>query len=226
MQMNLTRGFGVIAFANHVEAPLHPCAIVLYAMRVLHAQSAGVPLPSPAPTPDPARVERASDYLGTYRSGNSVLRIAAQGDGLSLLDGATTSTLYPRDTDQFWSDDPRFATYLLVFGRDARKRVVEMTYGSQWYPNAEYQGPRNFAYPKEWNAFVGRYENVYLGQPYITRAVIVKDRLTLDGVTPLRPLRNGSFAMSSSMVRFDTYAGGQTQRLIFDDARLYRIDLP
>ena len=29
MQMNLTRGFGAIAFANLVEAPLHPCAIVL-----------------------------------------------------------------------------------------------------------------------------------------------------------------------------------------------------
>ncbi|MFZ0363834.1 MAG: serine hydrolase domain-containing protein, partial [Candidatus Cybelea sp.] len=29
MQMNLTHGFGVIAFANLVEAPLHPCAIVL-----------------------------------------------------------------------------------------------------------------------------------------------------------------------------------------------------
>ncbi|MGB8909386.1 MAG: serine hydrolase domain-containing protein, partial [Candidatus Cybelea sp.] len=31
MQINLTRGFGAIAFANLVEAPLHPCAIVLYA---------------------------------------------------------------------------------------------------------------------------------------------------------------------------------------------------
>ncbi|MFY9738590.1 MAG: serine hydrolase domain-containing protein [Candidatus Cybelea sp.] len=46
MQVNLTRGFGAIAFANLVEAPLHPCAIVLYAMRVLRAQSRGEPLPS------------------------------------------------------------------------------------------------------------------------------------------------------------------------------------
>ena len=49
--MNLTRGFGVIAFANLVEAPLHPCAIVLYAMHVLRAQSAGEPLPAPPPPP-------------------------------------------------------------------------------------------------------------------------------------------------------------------------------
>lgn len=226
MQMNLTRGFGVIAFANHVEAPLHPCAIVLYAMQVLRARDAGEPLPVPKPTPDPAHVEHAGDYVGTYRSGNSVLRVTAQGDRLSLVDGATTSTLYPRDTDQFWSDDPRFGAYLLAFGRDAHKRVVEVTYGSQWYPNAEYRGPREFSHPKAWDAYVGRYENVYLGQPYITRALIVKNRLTFDGVAPLQPLPGGAFALGSSIVRFDTYAGGQTQRLLLDDSRLYRLDLP
>ncbi|HKE36632.1 MAG TPA: serine hydrolase, partial [Candidatus Baltobacteraceae bacterium] len=226
MQMNLTRGFGVIAFANHVEAPLHPCAIVQYAMRVLRAQSAGTALPSPAPTPDPAHVAHANDYAGTYRSGNAELRVAAQGDKLSLIDGATTSTLYPRDTDQFWSDDPRFATYLLAFGRDANKRVVEMNYGSQWYTNADYRGPRNFSHPKAWDTFVGRYENVFLGQPFVTRAIVVKDRLTLDGVTPLRSLSGGRFAMGSSIVRFDTLAAGQTQRMTLDDAKLYRIGLP
>ncbi|HYL27607.1 MAG TPA: serine hydrolase domain-containing protein, partial [Candidatus Nitrosotalea sp.] len=56
MQMNLTRGFGVIAFANLVEAPLHPCAIVLYAMRVLRAQSRGEQLPAPPVAPAPAIV--------------------------------------------------------------------------------------------------------------------------------------------------------------------------
>jgi D-alanyl-D-alanine carboxypeptidase len=226
MQMNLTRGFGVIAFANHVEAPLHPCAIVLYAMDVLRAQNAGQPLPTPKPTPDPAHVEHAGDYVGTYKSGGSTLRVIAQGDRLSLVDGATTSTLYPRDTDQFWSDDPRFATYLLAFGRDGHKRVVEMTYGSQWFPNDAYSGPHDFPHPKEWDAYVGRYENVFDGQPFVTRAVIVKSRLTLDGVSPLRALRNGSFALGSSIVRFDTLAGGRTQRMTLDDSRLYRIGLP
>jgi D-alanyl-D-alanine carboxypeptidase len=47
MQMNLTRGFGVIAFANLIEAPLHPCAIVRYAMAVLRAQSLGEAIPPP-----------------------------------------------------------------------------------------------------------------------------------------------------------------------------------
>lgn len=37
MENDVTRGFGVIAMSNLVEAPLHPCAIVLYAIKVLQA---------------------------------------------------------------------------------------------------------------------------------------------------------------------------------------------
>ncbi|MBV9028471.1 MAG: hypothetical protein JO311_07610, partial [Candidatus Eremiobacteraeota bacterium] len=44
---------------------------------------------------------------------------------------------------------------------------------------------RAFSYPSRWNALTGRYENTYFGQPEITRVVIVKNRLTLDGVDPL-----------------------------------------
>ena len=95
--MNLTRGFGVIAFANLVEAPLHPCAIVLYAMRVLRAQSLGEPLPAPPAAPDPAHVARAADYAGTYPGASgTALRVVADGDRLRLVDGGKTIALYPR----------------------------------------------------------------------------------------------------------------------------------
>jgi CubicO group peptidase (beta-lactamase class C family) len=227
MQMNLTRGFGVIAFANHVEAPLHPCAIVLYAMRALRAQSAGDPLPAPVRTPDPALVRNANDYAGTYTAPNgATLRVTAGDSRLSLVDDTTTATLYPRDTDQFWTDDPKYPMFLLAFGRDARKRVVEVTYGSQWFRNERYRGPQTFAHPSAWDALAGRYENTYLGQPFVTRVIVVKNRLTLDGVSPLRPRTGGTFAFGSSVVRFDAYAGTRPTRLSIDDTRLYRIDLP
>ena len=225
MQMNLTRGFGVIAMANLVEAPLHPCAIALYAMRVLRAQSAGEPLPSPPPAPDPAHVANASDYAATYAAQGRTFTVAAQGDRAILTDGTTAITLYPRGDDRFWADDPNFSTFLIAFGRDASKRVVEMTYGSQWYPNQRYTGARTFPHPAAWDALVGRYENVFWGQPYVTRVVIVKDRLTLDGVASLRALPNGTFALGDSIVRFDAYAGSQPQRLTMDDVRLYRTEL-
>ncbi|MFY9719778.1 MAG: serine hydrolase [Candidatus Cybelea sp.] len=226
MQMNLTRGFGVIAFANLVEAPLHPCAIVLYAMRVLRAQSAGEPLPSPPPA-DTEHVAGAGDFAGTYRDPDgSSLRVASRDNRLYLNDGPKEIALYPRDTDQFWADDPQFATFLLVFGRDANGKVVEFSYGSRWYANERYRGPRTFAYPASWNALVGRYENTFFGQPAITRVVIVKNRLTLDGTDPLKPLSDGAFGLGRSLVRFDAYAGTQPQRLSIDDTHLYRVELP
>jgi D-alanyl-D-alanine carboxypeptidase len=227
MQMNLTRGFGAIAFANLVEAPLHPCAIVLYAMRVLRAQSVGEPLPSPPPAPDPAKIARASEYAGTYTGANgSSLGVAAAGDRLYLVDDAKRIALYHRGHDLFWADDPRFAIFLLAFGRDRDDKVVELNYGSQWYANERYRGARTFAYPPRWNALAGRYENTFLGQSAVTRVVIVKNRLTLDGTDTLEPLAGGAFALGDSVVRFDAYAGNQPQRLTLDDTHFYRVELP
>ena len=83
-----------------------------------------------------------------------------------------------------------------------------------------------FSYPASWNALAGRYENTYFGEPAITRVVIVKNRLTLDGTAALTPLPNGTFALGDSRVRFDAYAGKQPQRLSIDDTALYRVELP
>jgi hypothetical protein len=227
MQMNLTRGFGVIAFANLVEAPLHPCAIVLYAMRVLRAQSVGEPLPPPPPAPDPAKVARASEYAGTYAGENgSSLSVVAASDRLYLVDAAKRIALYRRGRDLFWADDPRFAIFLLAFGRDRDGKVVELNYGPRWYANERYRGARTFPYPPRWNALAGRYENTFSGQPAVTRVVIVKNRLTLDGTDMLEPLAGGAFALGDSVVRFDAYAGNQPQRLTIDDTHFYRVELP
>jgi D-alanyl-D-alanine carboxypeptidase len=227
MQMNLTRGFGVIAFANLVEAPLHPCAIVLYAMRVLRAQSLGEPLPAPPPAPDRAKVDRAGEFAGMYAGGNgSSLSVVADGDRLYLVDAATRIALYRRGRDLFWADDPRFAIFLLAFGRDRDGKVVEINYGPQWYANERYRGARTFVYPPRWNALAGRYENTFFGQPAVTRVVIVKNRLTLDGTDVLEPLAGGAFTLGDSAVRFDEYAGTQPQRLTIDGTQFYRVELP
>ena len=227
MQANITRGFGVIAMANLVEAPLHPCAIMLYAMAVLRAQSEGKPLPPAPVTPDPRVTKNAAAYVGTYTSPTGkALKVTADGTSLSMVDGSSTIALYPRGDDAFWADDPHYAMFLIAFGRDAKKKVVELTYGSQWYPNAAYGGPRTFTHPPAWDALVGRYENTYLGQPYVSRILIVKNKLTVDGTSPLKPNKDGTFAAGDSLVRFDAYAGKQPQRLNIDDVHLYRIELP
>jgi hypothetical protein len=200
---------------------------MLYAMAVLRAQSEGKPLPPAPVTPDPRVTKTAEAYVGTYTSqAGKTLKVTADGTSLSLVDGSATIALYPRGGDAFWADDPRYAMFLIAFGRDAKKKVVEFNYGSQWYANAAYSGPRTFTHPPAWDALVGRYENTYLGQPYVSRVLIVKNELTVDGTSPLKPNKDGTFSAGDSIVRFDAYAGKQPQRMNVDDTHLYRIELP
>ncbi|HEY3676010.1 MAG TPA: serine hydrolase domain-containing protein [Candidatus Tumulicola sp.] len=226
--MNLTRGFGVVAMANLVEAPLHPCAIVLYAMQVLRAQSLGQALPQPPTAPDLRHVDRAEQYTGTYSSaGGRRFSVAESTGQLSLTDGNETAALYPRGDDTFWVDSKNFELYELNFGRDRNGRIVEANYGSDWYANERYAGPRTFSHPASWDALVGRYENEFAALPTtVTRVLIVKNHLTLDGTAPLTPRSDGTFSLGSSIVRFDARAGTQQQRMWVDDTPLYRVELP
>jgi CubicO group peptidase (beta-lactamase class C family) len=227
MQANLTRGFAVIAMANLVEAPLHPCAIVRYAMAALRAQSLGQPIPPIPPPVDPTKVTNAAQYVGSFTNrGATTLAFFEDGKHLSLRDGTQTYTLYPRGGDSFWTDDPRFPLFLLSFERDARKHVVDVLYGGDLYASAQYVGPKAFTYPKAWDALVGRYEGQAFGSPFVTRVLIVKGQLTFDGQTVLKPNADGTFALGPSTVRFDRNAAGKPQRLTFDDVHLYRMELP
>lgn len=231
MENDVTRGFGVIAMSNLVEAPLHPCAIVLYAIRVLQAQSAGQPLPAvPAALGNYLQrtaVKNAAAYAGTYTAPDgSTLKIAANGTGLELQTPAGTKTLYPRGGDTFYVDDPRFGVSGLTFVRNKSGKVDEAVSGGQWFTGSAYIGPRTFSYPGSWNALVGRYESLGVwGVPGASRVYELKGHLLLDGA-PLAPQSDGSFKAGGATVRFDTPAAGKMQRMHVDDFDMYRIDLP
>ncbi len=230
MEADVTRGFGVIAMSNLVESPLHPCAIVLYAIAVLRAQSQGQPLPPIPPAIgnylQRTQVSQASDYAGTFTaSDGSSLSFSTDGKALAMDSPAGPKTLYPR-FGPFWVDDPRFAIYGLTFLRNKAGKVDEVVSGSQWYTNAAYSGPRTFTYPPAWNAFIGRYETLGLwGVPATSRVYELKGSLTVDGA-PLVPKADGTFRAGTSTIRFDTPAAGIMQRMRVDDLDYYRIALP
>ncbi len=227
-QANLTRGFGVIALSNLVEAPLHPCAIVKYAMDVLRAQSLGQPLPQPPAGPPiaPPKVN-AADYVGTYRSADGSGVVIANDNGtLSLHDGAKSYQLVGQGHDLFWTDDPRFTIFYVAFGRNAAKVVDGFTNGDAYFVNSKHTGATTFSHPAAWDRLVGRYENSIFGSPIVMRVIVVKGKLTIDGLTPLKTNPNGTFALGDSTVRFDTLFEGKMQRLWLDGADLYRIELP
>ena len=142
-QANLSRGFGVIALSNLVEAPLHPCAIVKYAMEVLRAQSLGQALPPPPAGPPiaPPKIA-ANDYVGTYRSADGAGVVVADDNGaLALHDGAKSYQLVAADRDIFWTDDPRFTIFYVAFERNKAKAVDGFTNGSSYFVNGEHRGP-------------------------------------------------------------------------------------
>jgi len=45
-------------------------------------------------------------------------------------------------------------------------------------------------------------------------------------VDALNPLPDGAFALGTSVIRFRDFAGSRPQRLTFDSADLYRVELP
>lgn len=227
-QANLTRGFGVIALSNLFEAPLHPCAIVKYAMDVLRAQSLGKPLPKPpADPPIPPPAIRSSDYVGSYatRSGSSV-EVTIDKGKLALHDAGKVYQLVANARDLFWTDDPRFTIFYVAFERNRSNLVDGFTDGSAYYVNRNHTGPTTFAYPAAWDALAGRYETEIFGNSNVMRVVIVKGHLTIDGLHGLTPLANGTFAYGDSIVKFDTPFDGKMQRLWVDGADLYRMELP
>lgn len=231
METNVTRGFGVIAMSNLVEAPLHPCAIVLYAMSVLQAQNAGQALP-PIPAAQGNYLQRtsvsdASQYAGTYTSPDgTALTFVADGAKLSMQTPQGAKPLYPRGGNTFYVDDPRFAMLGLTFLKNKAGAFDQVFSGPQWFAGAKYSGPRTFSYPRSWDTLTGRYESLGVwGVPAASRVYVLKGKLVMDGA-PLAPQKDGTFKAGTATVRFDTPAAGKMQRLHLDDFDLYRIDLP
>lgn len=228
METNVTRGFGVIAMSNLIEAPLHPCAIVLYAMQVLRAQSMEQPLPAIPPQVDRTLVPNAARFAGTYTAPDGLsLVFSASGNHLALQTPNGAKTLYPRGGRTFFVDDPRFAVFGLRFARNSAGKFDEVFSGDQWFTSSAYRGAKHFNYPRSWGQLTGRYESdQQWGIGFASRVIVLKGTLTLDGAAPLTANKNGTYGLGPSTVRFDTFAGGKAQRMWVDAIPFYRIDLP
>jgi len=234
MSLDLTRGYGVIAMSNLNYAGPRPCAIVTYAIKALRAYAEGKPLPAQPKADDPLHVEGSAAFAGSYalQGGTKRLVVAAKGDRLTLTDADGTYAMYPNGDDSFWVDSPAYATESLQFGRDAKKNVVEAFFGAQWFPGAKYTGPRTFAYPKIWNAYLGHYAAIdadgYFGS---VRVIVRKGELVYDDGTPLTPLggnlfRVGEKPWTPERMRFTEIIDGKARIITAPGGALYRTDEP
>jgi D-alanyl-D-alanine carboxypeptidase len=107
-----------------------------YALDAVRAALRGEALPEVTHPPDPAAIEDAADYEGTYAAGDRALRVEARGAGLVLLDGDVEAVLEREPLSGVGSRD-RFLVvhegldrHLLAFERDAAGAVVGASHGS------------------------------------------------------------------------------------------------
>jgi D-alanyl-D-alanine carboxypeptidase len=220
---------GVAAFASiNAMQGYRPTAVTQYAVRLLRAEREAKPLPAAPAIANPLEVDNAADYAGTFTDGNGrKLEFAVEGQQLFLADEGKRIPLQHAHGDNFISTlEGVFADHALLFGRaraqnakseaqpasgssagsaDSHEKpgpVVEVSYGSDWYVNAKYSGPRSFTAPKEYGAFVGRYrsESAWGGDAL---AYVLKGQLMLDG-NALHPIGASLFRLGDEEWMPDT----------------------
>jgi hypothetical protein len=200
---------GVAAFASiNAMQGYRPTAVTEYAVRLLRAEREAKTLPGAPAITNPLEVDNAADYAGSFTDGNGrKLEFAVEGKQLFVIKEGKRIPLQHAHGDNFISTiEGVSADHTFIFGRsraestksgtqpasasgagngDSREKpgpVVEVSYGSDWYLNAKYSGPRSFTAPKEYGAFAGRYrsESAWGGDAL---AYMMKGQLMLDGKT-------------------------------------------
>jgi CubicO group peptidase (beta-lactamase class C family) len=232
MDVDLTNGLAAFASVNARLGGYRPVAVTKYALELLAAERAGRELPAPpeaAPPPD--EVKNAADYAGTYNTPDGrALVLAAEGARLMLVNkGRAVALERSGGPDSFIVKHPEYELFRLVFGREGGA-VVEAAHGADWYAGALYRGARSFEYPKEWEAYAGRYrhESPWYGS---TRVVLRRGALWLDGEERLQPLADGSFspgppAETPERVRFREVMGGRAMRMNLSTVEYHRTYMP
>ena len=231
IDVDLTDGIGAFASVNANLRGYRPVAVTKYAIELFNASLAGRTLP-PAPPPPPLadEVRNAAHYAGVFTSPetNKKLEFVAEGNKLVLLHNGRRIVLERTTGDRFLVKHPQFNQFVLNFVRD-KEKVAEVVYGSEWYVNDNYKGPRTFETPEEWEAFVGHYYN---DSPWYgdTRVILRKGRLHLDGAAPLLPRDNGTFGIGGlegpDWVGFESVVDGRAMVLSYSGIKFRRTFTP
>lgn len=227
MYADVTDGFAAFASVNaRLAGGYRPVAVTKYALELLSAASRRQALPEPPPPqPAPDKIKNAVDYAGIFTSQNGKkLVLSSQGERLILEHNGRHIVLEQAVRDRFIVKDPDFDLFTLGFGRE-KELVVEAFHGSDWWTNERYSGPRNFEYPKEWEAFTGHYrsDSPWYGS---TRLVIRKGRLRVGGDQPVTQIEPGVFRPdgdgTADRIVFDTLVDGKAMHMNYSGIDFYR----
>ena len=217
IDVDLTAGVGAFASVNANLRGYRPVAVTKYAIDLFNASLDRKPLPDPPPPPPmPFEVKNASDYAGIYTSPEGKkLEVVAEGDRLTIMHRGRRLGVERAGGDRFIVHHPDFELFLLSFARE-NQQVTQAFHGPDWYIGEKYKGPKVFETKKDWEGFVGHYQN---DSPWYgaTRVVLRKGQLFLDGVQPLIPRGDGKFGIGDpegpDWIGFESIVNGRAMRL-------------
>jgi len=226
---DVEEGLGVVVLTNRRTESDVVYQSATYILKVLRATYHQKEMPPSPPAADLGYIVNATDYVGTYREGNSVLQLSAEDGKLLLEYEGDVVPLEQRAQDSFYARHPYLDLFLLEFKRD-RGKVVEAFHGSHWFVNERYTGPHQFDYPEEWQAYVGHYRT---RNPELSnfRVVLRKGTLALifpsGAVESLIPLGDSFFRIgddprSPEILRFDAVVEGRALRTDYSGCPYYR----
>ena len=228
MVADMDEGIGVVVLINGYVQSYGAPDVAMHMLRLLRAGLSNQVLPGAPVATDPASVDNAAEYAGSYRSGDDRLVLSAQGGRLTLNWRGSEVVLQRRGEDSFYVPQADMEHFLLEFGRDDG-RVVEAFHGPDWFVGEGYASQESFDYPPEWESFAGHYRTYNYGLTNF-RIVLRKGVLQLmypgGGHDPLIPLGAGLFRIgedprSPETMRFDSMASGQTLRAIYSGCPYY-----
>jgi hypothetical protein len=226
---DVEEGLGVVHLINRRTESEAVFQSADYALKVLRAASRDEPLP-PAPRADESRhIANAAEYAGTYRAGDSLLRLTAEGDTLSLEHAGQVVRLERRWLDSFYAAHSQLNLFLLEFQRDGGE-VIEVWHGSRSYVKDGRATTRRRDHPEQWEAYVGHYRR--LNMEMSNFRVVIRNG-TLAFVVPygssqsLVPIGDGAFRVggdprSPETLRFDAVIEGRALRAEYSGCSYYR----
>ncbi len=232
MQIDLDEGVGAFASVN-AQQGYRPNPVTAFALRALRAANEKKAMPVLPPLNPPTRVEDAATYAGVYKSTDrKQIEFVAEGNTLFLMyrggklpvENSSGGLSAPSG---FLVQHEDFDNFPFIFERDAGN-IVGLVHGSRWWTKGRAPGPQRFSHPDWWKGLVGHYRN---DSPWegSMKVVIRKGILWLDGVTPLRHVKDRRFRYADpeynpEWVEFLDFVDGQSMHIKISGVDLWRVE--
>jgi CubicO group peptidase (beta-lactamase class C family) len=221
---------GVAAFAS-INAMLgyRPVPVTQFAVQAMNAEKQNKPAPVPPEINDPRIIKNASEFAGLFETpAGRKLQVIADGSSLHIVSAGGRIPLEQLGANSFLADEYSWRRFPLVFSRQ-NERVAELSHGSDWYVNANYTGPKEFAVPPRYEALVGHYRS---DSPWFrsTRIVSRKGKLWVNGTTPLEAIGQNLFRMgeafSPDVMEFLQFSDDKALLLKSNGSDYWRVEIP